>query len=225
VKQSKTYYHRHLPHYQPHDATFHVMFRLAGSLPEEVIERMRVERIAQEENLAGITDRKKLRDEWTAHHAEYFEKFDALLDGASGGPLWLAEASVATIVAEAIRHRDGKSYDLLANCIMPNHVHMVIAAGRPDWSPNEDGVVGRRDSSTYRLTKILENLKWYTALKCNKGLHRRGAFWQHESYDHVIRDTEELERTIWYVLHNPVKAHLVETWEQWRWTYCKPGLL
>ncbi len=89
-----------------------------------------------------------------------------------------------------------------------------------------DGVhVGRRDSSTYSVTAILANLKWYTALKCNHLLCRSGSFWQHESYDHVIRTDEELERTIWYVLGNPVKAGLVDSWEDWPWTYCKSGLV
>jgi hypothetical protein len=39
----KIYYRRHLPHYQPSDATFFVTFRLAGSLPAAVIEKMRID--------------------------------------------------------------------------------------------------------------------------------------------------------------------------------------
>ena len=45
-----------------------------------------------------------------------------------------------------------------------------------------------------------------------------GSFWQAESYDHVVRNGE-LERIISYVLENPVKAGLVEDWEQWPYTY------
>jgi len=56
-------------------------------------------------------------------------------------------------------------------------------------------------------------------------LKRNGQFWQRESYDHMIREGRELERTIWYVLNNSVKAGLVPSWEQWRWTYVKPGIL
>lgn len=95
---------------------------------------------------------------------------------------------------------------------MPNHVHIVV-------------FVRQRDSLTNTLTDILENFKWYTALKSNSVFGRIGAFWKHESYDHVIRDGEELERTIWYVLQNPVKAGLVETWDQWPWSYCKSEFL
>jgi REP element-mobilizing transposase RayT len=50
---------------------------------------------------------------------------------------------------------------------------------------------------------------------------RSGAFWQHENYDHFVRDEVELERTIKYVLYNPVKAGLVNDQKDWKWTYCK----
>jgi len=119
---------------------------------------------------------------------------------------------IAEIVAEAIHYRNGKVYDLHAFTIMPNHVHLVA-------------FVRQRDSLTNSLSDIMENLKWYTALKSNALLDRRGEFWQHESYDHVVRSGEELERTIWYVLENPVKAGLVTSWEQWPWSYCKPEYL
>lgn len=228
MNEPKTYYRRHLPHYQPDNATFHIVFRLAGSLPVETIEQLRCERELFERKLTQERSVQKKKELKRNYEAAYFEKFDALLDGDSLGPRWLGMPAVAEIVKEALHYRDGKEYNLLAYCIMPNHVHLVFTlplgdianVGRPDWSSK-----GRRDSSPYIVTRILENLKWYTALKCNKVLGRAGAFWQHESYDHVIRDGEELEQTIWYVLNNPVKAGLVQSWEQWQWTYVKPGLL
>jgi putative transposase len=44
---------------------------------------------------------------------------------------------------------------------------------------------------------------------------RCGAFWQAESYDHCVRDDDELEQIIQYVEFNPVKARLVDQPEQW----------
>jgi hypothetical protein len=52
-------------------------------------------------------------------------------------------------------------------------------------------------------------------------LGRQGAFWQDESYDRVIRDSEEFDRVISYVLENPVKAGLVSEWGKWPWSYLK----
>ena len=62
-------------------------------------------------------------------------------------------------------------------------------------------------------------LKGVTARECNKILNRSGAFWHHESYDHVVRNIDELRRIVNYVLLNPVKANLVENREEWKWSY------
>jgi putative DNA methylase len=46
-------------------------------------------------------------------------------------------------------------------------------------------------------------------------LHRSGPFWQAESYDHWVRDEDELERIVAYIANNPVKAGLVTKPHQW----------
>ena len=115
----------------------------------------------------------------------------------------------------------------MAYCIMPNHVHVVFAVRRDSSRLNEAGVCSRAEArrTVTTVTDILRLIKGSTARACNAALRRTGPFWQHESYDHVVRNGEELEHTIWYVLNNPVKARLVDSWEQWQWTYCKPNLL
>lgn len=123
--------------------------------------------------------------------------------------MWLRNPQVADLVAAAIHFRDAKVYDLLTFCIMPNHVHMLIS-------------VERSDASLYR---ILQSLKSYTARESNALIGRSGAFWHHESYDHVVRDEAELERTVWYILDNPVKAGLCKHWRDWKWTFVKDGLV
>jgi len=216
MKQHKTYYRRHLPHYQPPGAIYHVVFRLAGSLPVKAIEELRQEREQAERLIEQTREEQERNRLFNEHRWIQFEKFDQLLDTSSTGPLWLKQPEIAELVEEALHHRDGTAYDLLAYCIMPNHVHIVIE------------LVGRNAIPTYNdkpLFRILQSLKRHTARKCNSLLKRRGAFWQDESYDHVIRDGAELGRTIWYVLKNAVKAGLVNSWEQWPWTYLKPGLL
>ncbi|MBI1881838.1 MAG: hypothetical protein HYR94_26990 [Chloroflexi bacterium] len=44
------------------------------------------------------------------------------------------------------------------------------------------------------------------------------------SYHAVVRDEAERQRIITYVLNNPVKANLVEHWQDWPWTYSKHPL-
>ena len=58
----------------------------------------------------------------------------------------------------------------------------------------------------------------------NQVLDRRGSpFWQDESFDHWVRSAEELEYWIEYVENNPVKAGLVESKDQWRWSSASAG--
>jgi len=49
-------------------------------------------------------------------------------------------------------------------------------------------------------------------------LQREGAFWEPESYDHIVR-AGEFDKIVNYTLLNSVKAGLVKKWEDWKWTY------
>ena len=74
------------------------------------------------------------------------------------------------------------------------------------------------------LSKIMHSLKGRTARERNLIIGRTGSFWEHESFDHVIRQGK-FDKTILYVLNNPVKAGLVDYWEDWRWNYCRGEIL
>ena len=199
----REYYRRRLPHIQIAGSTYFVTFRLKDSLPKDALERLA-------EETAKI---KKLpKDEADIEHRAWFGKFDEYLDRVLSGEAFLKNEQVANLIAKSIHYRDGKVYDLVAFCIMPNHVHLIIM-------PME-----KTEGIFYSLTEILQSLKRHTARHSNLLLDRSGAFWQDESYDHVVRNQAELERIIKYVLNNPVKAGLVDEWNKWKWTYCKYDL-
>ncbi len=145
-------------------------------------------------------------------HRRYFERFDEFLEKYSEGPKDLLNDDVAQIVADSILFWNNKRYTLVGYCIMPNHVHLVIDIG---------GYTSEvyKNKTSYPLSRIMETLKGYTSKAVNRILLRTGHFWQKESYDHVVRDGNELNRIILYVLNNPVKAGLVQTPEEWKWTY------
>jgi REP element-mobilizing transposase RayT len=205
MEDEKIYYRRNLPHYQPSHASYFITFRLAGSLPNEVIIKLKEEYELEEQRLIAINEPDTKRTAIEEHRKRYFDRFDDFLDKYSDSHKWLSDDRVAQVVADAIHFRDTKEYELIAYCIMPNHVHMVAD-------------VERSGTSLYR---VLQSLKAYTARECNKILNRSGAFWQHESYDHVIRNGKELANIISYVLNNPVKAEFVDDWQKWKWSYCK----
>jgi putative transposase len=63
----------------------------------------------------------------------------------------------------------------------------------------------------------MHSLKSYTGHEANKILGRTGSFWQHESYDHWVRDDEELARIVAYINANPVKAGLTKYAHEYPW--------
>jgi REP element-mobilizing transposase RayT len=207
-------YRRFLPHIQPPGAMLFVTFRLFGSLPKAVVLRLRQE---AEQNEAAILQKiQKGEEQEVALYRErkrHFGRMDDYLDRVETGPRWLGEEAVALMVAGALYERDGRVNALEAFCIMPNHVHVV-------FTPLE-----REDGTYHGLAKVMHSLKRFTAGQGNGILGRSGAFWQPESYDHVVRDEAERRRIVRYVLNNPVKAGLVDEWERWRWSYVKGGAL
>jgi len=212
MAKDREYYCRHLPHWQPHQATFFVTFRLKGSLPQEVIESLRAERKLEKREFARSREVERGKQDYLEEHGS-FGRWDSLLDAARTGHHWLMQSDIAEIVKEAMHHRDGREYNLYAFCVMANHVHAVFRPIEKEHAPE------------FPLNKIMQSLKRHTARKANIVLGREGAFWQDESYDHVIRNSEEFLRILHYVVENPVKARLVSKWEDWPWTYCRPGLL
>lgn len=222
----KEYYHRHLPHWQPTGVVFFITFRLKGSLPYEAIKALREER-EREKIEAEKSAQDQSRKQNYLDERNYFGRWDTLLDKAEFGPCWLSQPEVAKIVKEALMYRDEKVFDLYAFCIMSNHVHLVIKPCRSERYSNLQMQSNQSDHQPdiLPLHKIMQSLKRHTARQANIVLGRDGAFWQDESYDHVVRDNDEFICIVHYVLENPVKAGLVSKWEDWRWSYCKDGIL
>jgi len=202
-------YHRNLPHIQPEGATLFITFRLHGSLPLHIIRQLLEEKQRAEKEIERIAD-----PEERYHHAylldrRLFAKWDDALANNKHGPFWLRNPQIAALIADSIHYRHEKTYELNAFCIMPNHVHLVCKPLEKD------------DGTHYAMSRIMHSLKRHTARESNKLLNREGDFWQHENYDHVVRNDDEWRRIVNYVLNNPVKAGWVEKWEDWKWSYCR----
>ena len=198
----------YLPHFELKESTYFVTFRLAGTLPKNVLEEFEHERritleLASKQN-RQLTDQEKAR-------LKYLEstKIQQYLDKGIG-ECWLKEPSVAEMVKEAVLHFDRSRYVSHALCIMPNHVHWLL-------TPMQNGPPSRDDSS---LSSIMHSIKSYTSHQANKLLKREGSFWTREYYDHLVRSSEQFGRLLVYTLENPVKAGLCNEWEQWPWTTC-----
>lgn len=209
----KLFYERRLPHIQPVDATLFVTFRLAGSIPKVILAQLHEDLRARQRLLDLISDQVLRQAKHYEEQRRSFGRYDAYLDGATNEPYWLSNPQIAQLLVDALHHRDGNVYDLHAFTIMSNHAHVV-------FKPLDRAVKGQ-PVTPWPLQTIMHSLKLYTARRGNGILGRTGQFWEHESYDHVVRSQEEWERIVKYVLNNPVKAGLCETWEDWPWSYCK----
>jgi putative transposase len=87
-----------------------------------------------------------------------------------------------------------------ADCLMPNHVHLILVPDRPES-------LGRALGETHR--------RYSTAVNARLGV--TGHLFQ-ARFGSVAMDEEHLMTAARYVALNPVRAHLVERPEDWRWS-------
>ena len=200
-------YHRNLPHYQPEQATLFVTFRLTGSIPIAVHCQLAVQYAEATATLEGQPKSVERDRQLYLEQRRAFGRWDAALDALDDSPRWLENPRIAELVVDSLHYRHGRVYHLNAFCIMPNHGHVVFTP------------LAKEDGTCHSLAAIMHSLKRHTARQANLILGREGDFWQHESYDHVVRDLEEYQRIVAYVLNNPVKAGLVREWQDWPWSY------
>lgn len=101
---------RNLPHRNRTGLVQFITFRLADSLPQEVLRKV-------EEELKRLPDGEK--------KIQKRKRYEKYLD-AGYGCCALNHHEMAQVVLEALKYHDGERYDLLAWSIMPNHVHVLI---------------------------------------------------------------------------------------------------
>ena len=208
-------YRRNLPHIHPQDGIFFITFRLYGSIPIYVLKELIDIRDKQIRIINKKLDTTDYKNEKYKIEKHFFAEYDNWLDNCKSGPVWLKEKNVAQIVFDKLLDFDENKYNLLSFCIMPNHVHLLIATQKFD----RNIIRHSGKTASYYVADVLRLIKGNTARFCNKSLKRQGKFWHHESYDHFVRDEKELARIIKYILHNPVKAGLVQDYKDWEFNY------
>jgi REP element-mobilizing transposase RayT len=161
----------YLPHFDVIGAQQHVIFNLAGALDDVL--------------LSGDASERR-------------RAYDTGLDRSLGDCL-LSNPVCAGIVQDELLRLDGERYRLLAWCVMPNHVHVVM-------EPILD------------LAGTVRRWKSWTAREINLALGREGVLWQREYFDRFARNERHLHTMIQYVEANPVAAGLVASPVDWSWS-------
>jgi len=221
-------YRRNLPHIQPQDAMFFITFRLYGSIPIAKLDYLKT--TYQNINTTDISG-KPLKQLKQNQQEEYFLAFDEFLDTNPNGPYYLANHEIASLVCDSIKHRDGKDYKLVCFCIMSNHVHMIIyKLANPlhivmkelkSFTGKEALKILKDNEAPNRTAKRLLRLE----NSSEQALRVPSKFWQPESFDRIIRNRNDMAEKINYTLNNPVKAGLVATVNEWKWSYCRSEFL
>jgi len=170
----------YLPHRDAPGLTQFVTFHLADSFPAAV------------------------RSEWAAlldleDDGERRKKLEGYLD-KSRGECHLRRPEIGNLVDAALRFNHGKTYELHAWVVMPNHVHALFNVGNKP------------------LSQVVADWKEYTARQANKLLGRRGQFWAKDFWDTYMRDSAHEQRARRYIESNPVKAFLVRGPKEWPWS-------
>ncbi len=133
------------------------------------------------------------------------KRIAAMLD-LGVGKCHLRDPRIAKMVEDSLLYFDAERYRLLCWCVMPNHVHTMIEI-----------------LPAHPLEEVLHSWKSFTSKEANRILKRKGNFWQREYHDRFIRDDDHYAWAFRYIKGNPVKAGLVATAEDWRWSSAWKG--
>ena len=83
--------------------------------------------------------------------------------------------AIAQIIVDKLKELDGEKYNLLAYCIMPNHVHILIDTS-VQLSKKTSDLKPEDLINYYQLDKIMQLIKGSTAFTANRFLRRKGTF-------------------------------------------------
>jgi len=213
----------YLPHFDAPDAIQHITYRLADSLPIEVLAKFDKEMRVHTDDQRDVERRRRI---------------EAFLDAGHGSCV-LKHPDAARCVVETWLRFDVERYRLLAFVVMPNHCHVLIERidGFPLWK-----IVNSWKSYTARWINghILGGVGLQAALGRGGPSDRaalehdgpitraalgrggpRGAprqLWQREYWDRYIRDERHFQSARAYIENNPVSAGLVKIPTGWPWS-------
>jgi putative transposase len=196
--QVRIYSHAMLPHWRQTGCTYFVTFRLADSIPENVLAELEYERrlwLRHRDINADAADWKQLFFKLPSTERRTYEKLvgcllNRALDSCHGSSC-LRNPAIGNSMATALDYFHGERVLTGDFVVMPNHVHVLL-------TPMEG----------HELEDILHSIKSYTAKQINRSLSQTGAFWHRDSYDHIVRDAEQLIAYQEYTAANPIKAKL-----------------
>lgn len=188
-------WHHRLPYWEVADRPHFITVRCAGSLPLEVVARLREVHF----RLATISPESS---QYATLQRASFAICERYIDQSLGFAPFKTSAAAQIVMAHWADLQNRTGWRVTTAVAMPNHVHFLIAPTRAKAAP---------------MRKTLAAWKGRVARAANLILGRTGAFWQESWFDRWMRHKAERERVAAYILRNPVKAGLVSEASEWPW--------
>jgi REP element-mobilizing transposase RayT len=136
----------------------------------------------------------------TPHFITFNTKFREFL------PEWARD-----IVLGCCVHDHGKRYWLRVAVVMPDHVHLILTP-----------LLDQKRLAIVSLVEIMKAMKGASSHAINHRTGNHSPIWQEESFDRIVRSSENLDAKIAYVLENPVRKGLVDDGHNYRWIWRVP---
>ena len=187
----------YLPHWDFPGLVQFVTFRLADSMPAS--------RRGEWEHLLKIEDDRKKR----TMLEEYLDR--------GIGECFLHDPRVAGIAEAAMLQFHYKRYELLAWCVMPNHIHVLVHVWDwPLWKMEQNWKV-RVENQRRKLFLMQRREPSRPVANCDRYEPGRcpALRWQREYWDTFMRVEAQEKTAIRYIENNPVKAKLCQCSGDW----------
>ena len=187
------------PHWSQTGTVVFITMRLADSVPRDLIRQWDRERIDWLRR-AGVLPRddenwrpavELLEDSERERFTKHFHRLRETTLDESLGDCVLQHPAASQQVATSLMKFDGDRYHMGDFVIMPNHVHLMAVF-------------------TDKASMLKQCTGWmhYTARQINQSLGRRGALWQTDPFDHLVRSGDQYDYLRGYIRDNPRKAGL-----------------
>ena len=93
-------------------------------------------------------------------------------------------------------------FDLIAYCILPDHIHLLITLAEAD----------------YNFSSRIKEIKRKTTTSIRKVMERPNIdVWQGRFWEHTIKDQDDLQHCFDYIHYNPIKHGYSDTFN-WEWS-------
>ena len=175
-----------LPHWQQEGATYFVTWRLADSIPQELLDKLRLERAGWIVKNPEPWDDAQEKE----FHMLFSGEADRRMDEGRGSCV-LRETDNAEILCRCLLKFDGERYLIHSYVVMPNHAHILFSLAEGQT-----------------LEDVVGAWKRYSAIGINRRMGRDGTLWQRDYFDRLIRNWQHMIRVARYIRRNPGKGNV-----------------